>query len=53
MQEREAVLTAMTITTFATNTVTAAGIETDQGPFVLKVTPTKAHFRSGTEVGRC
>ena len=28
-------------------------IETDQGPFLLKVTPTKAHFRSGTAVGRC
>ena len=27
-------------------------IETDQGPFLLKVTPTKAHFRSGTAVGR-
>ena len=28
-------------------------IETDQGPFLLKVTPTTAHFRSGTAVGRC
>ena len=28
-------------------------IETDQGPFLLKGTPTKAHFRSGTVVGRC
>ena len=28
-------------------------IETDQGPFLLKVTPTKAHFRSGTAIGRC
>ena len=28
-------------------------IETDQGSFLLKVTPTKAHFRSGTAVGRC
>ena len=28
-------------------------IETDQGQFLLKVTPTKAHFRSGTAVGRC
>ena len=27
-------------------------IETDQVPFLLKVTPTKAHFRSGTAVGR-
>ena len=28
-------------------------IETDQGPFFLKITPAKAHFRSGTAVGRC
>ena len=28
-------------------------IETDQGPFLLKVTPTKAHFRSGTAGGPC
>ena len=28
-------------------------IETDQGPFLLKVTPTKAHFRSGTAAERC
>ena len=28
-------------------------IEADQGPFLLKVTPTKAHFRSGNAVGRC
>ena len=30
-----------------------ATIETDQGPFSLKIAPTKAHFRSGTAVGRC
>ena len=28
-------------------------IETDQGPFLLKIAPTKAHCRSGTAVGRC
>ena len=28
-------------------------IETDQGSFLLKVATTKAHFRSGTAVGRC
>ena len=28
-------------------------IETDQGPFLLRVTPTKTHCRSGTAVGRC
>ena len=28
-------------------------IEADQDPLLLKVTPTKAHFRSGTAVGRC
>ena len=28
-------------------------IEADQGPLLLKLTPTKAHFRSGTAVGRC
>ena len=28
-------------------------IETDQGPFLLKVTPTNTHFRSGTAVGPC
>ena len=28
-------------------------IETDQGPFSLKIAPTKAHCRSGTAVGRC
>ncbi len=28
-------------------------IEADQSPFLLNVTPAKAHFRSGTAVGRC